>query len=81
MEAKLFSLKAKDFIKGLILAIITAVVTFLTDALQSGITIDVTFYKRIALAAVIAFMAYLVKNFFTNSNDQFAKPEIKLPVQ
>jgi uncharacterized protein (TIGR02594 family) len=81
MEAKLFALRGKDFLKGLILAVITAVVTFLTDALQSGITIDAVFYKRIAVAAVIAFLAYLVKNFFTNSNDQFAKPETKPPTQ
>jgi len=70
MKSKLFKLHLNDFFKGLILAIITGVLTFLTE-LQSP-EID---WKKLAIASAIALLSYLVKNLFTNSKDQLLKAE------
>lgn len=79
MKSKLFSLNAKDFFKGLFLAIITAVVTFLTNELQIGSSVDITLLKRIGITAVIAFLSYLTKQFVTNSKDQIFTSEPPKP--
>jgi len=76
-KAKLFNLNVKDFFKGLIMAIITAVITFLANELQIGSSVDLTLLKRMGIAAVIAFLSYLVKNMLTNSNDELLTPEPK----
>lgn len=72
MKAKFLRLNARDFFKGMIIAIIAAVITFLTNELQAGTTIDL---KRIGITALIAFLSYLVKNLFTNSKDEILTPE------
>jgi hypothetical protein len=80
--SKLFNLNAHDFVKGLILALLTAIVTFLTDFAATGAVIDLNTLKKVAVAAAIAMISYLIKNLFTNSADQVAKPEnapLKLP--
>jgi uncharacterized membrane protein YvlD (DUF360 family) len=76
-KAKLFTLGVKDFFKGLALAIITAVITFLANELQIGTSVDLTLFKRMGIAAVIAFLSYLVKNLLTNSKDELLTPEPK----
>jgi hypothetical protein len=75
MKSKFLTLGIWDFLKGLVLAILTSVITFLADILQAGIVIDTALFKRIGIAAVIALLSYLVKNFFTNSKDQILTPE------
>lgn len=77
MRSKLFWLNARDFLKGLFLAVITAVITFLISELQSGASIDVTLFKRIGITALIAFLSYLVKNFLTNSKGEILTAEPK----
>jgi len=72
MKAGFFNLKTKDFIKGLILAVITAVIAFLTDMLNLGVEFE---WKKILITSVIAMLSYLVKNLFTNSEDEFLKKE------
>lgn len=76
-KAKLFNLNAKDFLKGLILVVITAVITFAINELQAGTSIDLTLLKRMGVAALVAFLSYLLKNLFTNSKDEFITPEPK----
>lgn len=75
MKAKFLTLNIRDFLKGLILALITAIITFLSNELSAGSAIDIHLLKRIGIASVIAFLSYLVKNFFTNSKDQILTPE------
>jgi hypothetical protein len=75
MKTKLFTLHTRDILKGLILAIITAVVTLLVNELQAGSTFDIALLKKIGMAALIAFLSYLLKNFLTNSKDEFITPE------
>ena len=80
--SKLFNLNGHDFVKGLLLALLTAIMTFLMDLSATGAVIDLNTLKKVAVAAAIAMISYLIKNLFTNSNDQVAKPEnapLKLP--
>ena len=75
MKSKFLRLHLNDFVKGLILAIITGLITILTNELQAGSAIDAAFWKRICIASVIAFLSYLVKNLFTNNSDEFLKTD------
>lgn len=75
IKAKLFSVHTRDLVKGLIIATITAVLTFIINELQIGTALDATLYKRVGTTAAIAFLSYILKNFFTNSKDEFATPE------
>ena len=74
-KAKLFSLNYRDFFKGLIVAVITAALTFAVNELQAGSTIDAKLFGRMGIAALIAFFSYLLKNLFSNSQDEFITPE------
>jgi hypothetical protein len=77
MKTKLFSLHTRDLIKGLILATITAGMTLFVNELQMGSEFDKSLLKRILIASVIAFFSYIIKNFLTNSQDEFATKEPK----
>lgn len=58
-----FSLDAKDFLKGAILAVLTPVVTVLIQTLQAG---SLVFnWTAIGVTAASAFLAYLVKNYLS----------------
>lgn len=73
--SKFLKLNVRDFVKGLIVAILTGILTFLTDALARGEQINIDFLKRVGLSAAIAFIAYLIKNIFTNSTDKILTTE------
>ena len=61
--SKRFSLKVPDFLKGLLVAIITPVFTILYSSLNAGsLTFD---WKAIASTAGAAGLAYLLKNYLT----------------
>jgi uncharacterized membrane protein len=77
MKAKFLTLEKRDFIKGLFLAVLTAIGTFLANELQAGSTIDLALLKRIGIAALIAFIAYLTKNLLSNSKDEILTAEPK----
>lgn len=71
-----FTLKVPDFLKGALLAAIAAVVPVIQGTLESG---ELVFnLKAIVITAGSAFLAYLVKNYFSkpsvtttyNSNEQ-----------
>ena len=77
MKSKLFSLALPDWIKALIMAVISAVVTYAYDAISAGTIFNVAFLKGMGLAALGAALSYLIKNFFTNSQGNFVKAEPK----
>ena len=71
MRSGFLKLNARDFAKGLLLAVITAVITGLYELLQSGtFAFDWLTLKPIVIAAVSAALAYLLKNLFTNTEGQ-----------
>ena len=54
-----------DFIHGLILATLSAPLTIIYDSLQKG---DLNFdWKNIGTVALLGFLSYLIKKFFTPS--------------
>lgn len=74
-NSKFFSLKWIDFVKGLIISVLTTVVSCIYNLIQAGHFPTDGDWKKIALAAASSFCAYLLKNLFTNSQDQFGKGE------
>jgi hypothetical protein len=68
----------KDAVKALLMVILTAFITALYNAMQIG-TIEFTwiFFKPIMFTSLSAGLAYIIKNWLTNSEDQFLKPEKK----
>jgi branched-subunit amino acid transport protein len=69
MNSLFLSLNKKDFLKGLVVAVLTAVITVIYTTIESGtLTFD---WKAIAMAALSAALAYITKNLLTNSEDKF----------
>lgn len=67
------SLNSKDFIKGLFIAILTAVITMLYTSIEAGeLMIN---WKSIGMTAISAALAYITKNLLTNSNGDILKKE------
>lgn len=73
--SKFLKLSLKDFVKGLVVAVLTAILTFLQNELVAGSVVDLQLLKRVGVSAAIAFLAYLIKNLFTNNNDEILKPD------
>lgn len=56
-----FSLNARDFLKGALVAVLTPVVTVIIQSLEAGsLKFD---WTAIGITALSAFLAYIVKNF------------------
>lgn len=73
MNSTFLNLNNKDFIKGLIVAVLSAVVTIIYNTVQAGsLTFD---WKAIGLTALSSAMAYIMKNLFTNSTGNFLKKD------
>jgi hypothetical protein len=68
MNSDFLRLNAKDFLKGLLVAVIMAFVSSLHEVLIAG-TFDFTWLvmKPIVMVSLGAGLSYLIKNFFTNS--------------
>ena len=62
----IFELNWRDLIKGLILSVLTAVLTYIYQILQSGnLTIG---WNQVALVSITALLGYLIKNLATDTN-------------
>lgn len=73
MKSSIFTLNKADFLKGLIIAVLTAVITVAYNTVQTGtLSFD---WKAISTAATSAALAYIMKNLLTNSEDEFLKKE------
>ncbi len=68
----MFKLGYKDAIKGVIMSVLSSVLTALLGIIQqNGLALTSTELKTIATVAVTTFLGYLLKNFFTDENDKF----------
>lgn len=75
-KSKLFRLNTRDFFKGLLVAVITAVITFLYNLVQAGpLVLDSVLLQGIGTTAITAMLAYLMKNLFTNTGGEIATKE------
>ena len=77
-KSKLFSLNQRDFYKGLLTSVGTALFGTLAMLCKTGTLFKKESLPIIGYAAGSAFFGYVGKNFFTNSKDQFAQPEVKV---
>ena len=75
MKSNFLSLGMKDLIRSVIVASGTAALTVLIPVLQGGGVPTPENYRVAGLSAIAAGLSYLLKNLFTNSKDQLAKPE------
>jgi hypothetical protein len=67
------NLNAKDFIKGLIVAVLSALFAGVLKLLEAGpFVFDWATFQPIVMASVAAALAYLSKNLFTNSGGEIA---------
>jgi len=72
-KAKLFSLGLKDWIKGLVMAVLAAVVVLIQETIATGsLHFD---WQSIGKTALLTAIAYITKNFLTNSKDEFLSKE------
>lgn len=73
MDSSFLTLNTRDFVKGLFIAVITAVITVVYTTIQTGtLSFD---WKTISTTALSAALAYIMKNLFTNSNDKLLKKD------
>lgn len=70
-------LNVSDIIKGLIVAVLAAIITGVSASLEAGTLPSLDQLKTIGLTALAAGLAYLCKNFLTNSSGNIATPEQK----
>jgi hypothetical protein len=77
MRSTFLSLNLRDFFKGLILAILAALITWAYEAIQSGSLFGPGSLKAAGMVALAAILAYLTKNLFTNTQGEILTPEPK----
>jgi hypothetical protein len=72
------SLNAKDFLKGFITAVLTVIITGVSTALSAVPPQfpDLATLEHLGLIGLGAGLAYIVKNWLTNSKDQFLTKEV-----
>ena len=72
-----FKLNLQDIIKGFAVAALAAIGTALLPVLDSGTLPTLAQLATAGAAGLTAGLAYIIKNLFTNSDGEIAKPEPK----
>jgi hypothetical protein len=74
MNSPIFTLNSSDFLKGLIMAVLSTVITVVYQTVEAGsLVFD---WKAIGTMALTTALAYIMKNLFTNSTGKlFAKEQ------
>ena len=75
MKSKFLTLDWKDFSRGLLIAFLTAVLTGVSNSLDTGAVFTWVTMKPVLIAGVSAALSYLLKCLATNSQDQMFKRE------
>ncbi len=75
MKSKFLKLNAKDIVKAIILTFITALLTGIYQLLQTGTLLTWESLKPVLISSIAATIGYLLRNVFTNSNDEFLQRE------
>jgi uncharacterized membrane protein len=75
MRSNFLSLNTRDFIRGLIVAVICTFLTGFYQLIANGGTINWLTIKPVVIAAIGSGIAYLTKNLLTNSKGDFMKTE------
>ena len=75
MNSEFLKLKSADFWKGLVMAILTAVINSVYQLLSTATDFKSFNWQFVGVSAATAFVAYIMKNFFSNSNGKILKKE------
>ena len=75
--SKFLSLNTQDLLKGLVLSLIFFVLTSILTSLNADEFPTAEQWVSIGKNGLALVISYLLKNFFTNSNDKFLKKETK----
>lgn len=75
MKSKLFKLNMRDFLKGMLYAILAAILTVIQSALTAGTLFDKATWTLVATVALSTLLAYLGGNLFQNSKGEFLSKE------
>lgn len=73
--APFLSLNWKDVLRGFVVAFLTVVITGVSTSLNNQTLPNLTDIEHLCLLGLGAGFAYLIKNIFTNSDDQLMKKE------
>lgn len=71
MKSRLFTIDTRDLINGLIIAFLAATISGVIEILSNGALFTWETLKPVLIAGVSAALSYLLKNFATNSRNQF----------
>jgi hypothetical protein len=75
MNSTFLNLNTSDFLKGLIMAVLSTVITVVYQTVEAGLlTFD---WKAIGTMALTTALAYIMKNLFTNSTGKLFAAEQK----
>lgn len=75
MQSTFLNLNSSDFLKGLIMAVLSSVITVVYQTVEAGsLTFD---WKAIGTIALTSALAYIMKNLFTNSTGKLFATESK----
>lgn len=74
MKSKFLQLNRKDFFNGLIIAVGSAILTYLFEVIQLG-SFDTFEWKTIGSVSLIATTTYLSKNLLRNSEGTYSLKE------
>ena len=74
MNANFLQINLDDLLRGLVVAVVSAILTAILPVIQNGIP-TVAQLQSIGIVGLTAGVAYLSKNLLTNSKDQMFKPE------
>lgn len=75
MKSKFFALNYRDMLRGVVVAAGTAASAAVVSILDQGRAPTLTELQSAGIAGLCAGGIYLLKNLFTNSDDQLLKPE------
>jgi hypothetical protein len=75
MKSKFLTLDLKDFLRGLLIAFLTALISGVIELLDTGAVFTWLTLKPVLIAGVSGALAYLLKSLMTNSQDQMFKRE------
>lgn len=69
--SQLFSLESKDYIKGLLVAMLSAGVQLLYTVMSQGGSLFTVDWKNLLNVSIVAGLSYLIKNFFSDHEGKF----------
>lgn len=74
MKSDFLKLNLNDLLRGILVAVITALIAYLYGSFEAG-TLEQLNWKEMLLAGAGAGIAYLAKNLLTNSDGEIMKSE------